>query len=112
MSPFTEDAKPQPVYNLSYFIEKFQAIPESRWTEAQFKDPTSGASCALGHCGVHDDTPEISWSVEGRALVEIAPDIMDANDGLIRDADCSRRYPSDWSPKKRVLTYLKDLKGG
>ena len=36
-------------YTLEYFRDKFQAIPENKWTRLVLND--SGRSCAIGHCG-------------------------------------------------------------
>ena len=39
-------------YTKKYFIDKFQAIPEEKWTEGILSQ--EGCCCALGHCGVLD----------------------------------------------------------
>lgn len=34
------------IYNVDYFIKKFEAIPESSWGKINLD------TCALGHCGM------------------------------------------------------------
>ncbi|WP_285011232.1 hypothetical protein [Pedobacter faecalis] len=63
-------------YTLDYFIEKFEAIPEDKWTTNEFADE-QGRCCAFGHCGMRQGL----FSDEGEALFEMVPDgIPDIND--------------------------------
>lgn len=40
-------------YTVDYFIEKFSAIPKSKWKTGHLTCK-NGAKCALGHCGVRE----------------------------------------------------------
>lgn len=52
----------QPKFDRAYFIAKFEAIPEEKWTTDAFAKVVgdSRAYCALGHCGqrYHCETKE------------------------------------------------------
>ena len=41
------------VYDVDYFIAKFEAIPASKWCISAYE--RDGKHCALGHCGVKND---------------------------------------------------------
>ncbi len=38
-------------YDAQFFIDKFKAIPESKWCVGTLSDE-GGRKCALGHCGM------------------------------------------------------------
>ena len=85
-------------YDLDYFIDKFEAIPEERWCTNTYLNGKQ--SCVLGHCGERDN-----WSTEeSEKLCKITNCITGVNDGL----PPYNRYGSN--PKQRVITYLKELK--
>lgn len=90
-------------YDVDYFIEKFEAIPEDKWITGNFID-WKGRCCALGHCGVVDS----SFSEEASALNFIVrsalyTNIVDVNDGY----NFKYRQPT---PKQRVLAVLRKVK--
>lgn len=58
------------IYNVDYFIRKFEAIPEERWITGAFVDP-SGNCCAFGHCGVRSGDDVFHPSSEAYALWEV-----------------------------------------
>ena len=84
-----------------YFIKKFDAIPESKWTTNAFKDK-NGCKCALGHCGFTTGKP----TPEGFALAEwfrfIKTSVISVNDGFYRELGST--------PKERILNALLHIK--
>lgn len=90
-------------YTIQYFIEKFEAIPEERWTTGTFKDDL-GRCCVLGHCGhnIYRDTEE------SRYLYNI---LSGSNYGAISINDGLHRKYSQHTPKQRVLAALHDKLG-
>lgn len=94
-------------YNIDYFINKFEAIPEHKWTTAVYiEDDSYGGinCCAFGHCGMRnlDD----SFNEESAALADLAKSIgapiVDINDGKMY------AYPQP-HPKARILAALYDI---
>jgi hypothetical protein len=103
-------------YDVAFFIEKFEKIPEYKWTVNEFE--RDGKCCAQGHCGVDlfncceifmasssKDLPE-SWK-EGYYLLKVfekAPlPVWEINN---KKSDV---YPQP-TPKQRVLAALYDIK--
>jgi hypothetical protein len=91
------------MYNVNYFIKKFEAIPEGRWTKGDYIDE-EGCMCALGHCGYRgSDSHIFRISDEGAALNSLlkyrTPGINDGSD---------ERYDQP-TPKQRILAALKDV---
>lgn len=92
-----------------YFIEKFRAIPEDRWTTHAFSKD-AGQCCAAGHCG---DRGDIESPEEARALYDIVRQltghdslmaaVTSINDGQHPD------YPQP-TPKQRILAALEAIK--
>ena len=85
---------------VDYFIQKFEAIPEEKWTERTYE--FENKKCALGHC----DYNNIFGSLESVALIKFfygLKNTTDINDG------CDPRYPQP-TPKARILAALRDLK--
>jgi len=39
------------IYDVDYFIQKFEAIPEEKWTAGMYYNSETEACCVLGHCG-------------------------------------------------------------
>ncbi len=88
------------VYDVDYFIRKFEAIPEEQWCTRQYTDD-EGRHCALGWCRGFDG--EYGYAEEV-ALERIAPFFVpDVNDGN----DVRYQQPT---PKQRVLAALRDIK--
>lgn len=94
----------EPVYDVDYFIAKFEAIPENLWCRHHFtKGVEVKSHCVYGHCGArkaYDDTEE------GKALKSLSEfhcSMMQVNDGG------DYRYKEDCA-KSRVLAALRDIK--
>jgi len=102
------------LYDIDYFIKKFEAIPEQYWCVASLSDmvPYGGsfiqAHCAFGHCGIKTTTT-INFSPEAYALKLIfrkhRHDVTAVNDGL----DPLYNY-NKGSPRERILLALTTFK--
>lgn len=100
-----------PPMTRDYFIAKFEAIPDEKWTTGKYMDK-DGRCCALGHCGVLqvDDTadgPRYLLSKEGDCLQFLIEKLRlttvhHVNDGV----DPHYQQPT---PKARILAALRDL---
>lgn len=94
------------MYNIDYFISKFEAIPEENWCVRALSDD-KGAHCALGH------TMSSLWpSKETNALVGVFKPFWSINCRKnvpeINNGDCpDYQQPT---PKQRILAALHDLK--
>lgn len=90
-----------PVYDAAYFIAKFEAIPEEKWTTGNYSDYSGDCLCALGHCGetARRETPEAN------ALRKLARESR-ACPAAINDGE----HPlyKQPTPKQRVLAWLRD----
>lgn len=100
-------------YDAKYFLNKFEAIPEERWTTGSYNNG-HGQSCALGHC--------FEW---GQFFSKVMPDkdqlvklfehhnmnIIDANDGNYNGGDITYCEFGD-SPKERVINALALIDSG
>ena len=92
---------------MDYFIRKFEAIPEERWTILEYVD-RSGRCCALGHCGVRENASGIGFASresdarESDALTALLPKIAQIND------DIDGRLGG--TPKQRILDALRRVK--
>lgn len=102
------------MYDVNYFIKKFQAIPEELWvTNVYTSLENDSAHCAMGHCGVNDSQ---ILNAESNALAELfnlhlgfeepfGPQIVN---------DYPATYPAisfldrerDNTPKKRIMAAL------
>lgn len=96
------------VYDVDYFIRKFEAIPGKRWCCAVNKR-LDGAMCALGHCGQF-------WDGSGGTKESAALDrLFHTNLGLstwqINDGSggAIKRFHQP-TPKARILAALWDIK--
>ena len=94
-------------YDIDYFINKFEAIPDENWGINNFV--LGNKCCAYGHCGVVFNTGE---TLESKALEEINKLLPNygflghftrINDGLNHD------YKQE-TPKTRILAALNDIK--
>ena len=90
------------VYDVDYFIAKFEVIPEGRWCRNKFRD-TRGRCCASGHCGQRQG----SLTPENRALIDIIGGcgfiVTEVNDG-------HEPAYQQATPKARILAALRDAK--
>ena len=90
-----------PTYDKNYFIKKFEAIPEDRWTTDDYMDD-AGRCCAFGHCGVRHLKPT-PYSEEADSLASLLQHCTAAiNDGQ----DDRYKQPT---PKQRILAALRDV---
>lgn len=89
-------------YDISYFITKFEAIPEELWCTGKLA--IYEQRCVLGHCGVvgyasYDLTPE------ALTLAQCLPICPQAINDFRTPA-----YPQP-TPKQRILAALRDAQG-
>lgn len=95
-------------YDLQYFIRRFEAIPHRMWGVGKFH-PTTFSACARGHCRPERMATCFSYSGVERALLELAGDIAEVNNGAPENyLGVQLPYPQR-HPKDRVLAYLRDL---
>lgn len=90
-------------YNVDYYIEKYEAIPEDEWCVNSYNGP-NGSHCAMGHCGMRIGktvTNEVNELV--LLFFLISTNVPCVNDG----DDC--RYQQR-TPKQRILAALHDIK--
>jgi hypothetical protein len=88
-------------YTVDYFINKFKAIPSSKWTTGQYTIGTK--CCALGHCG------ERGLGVggpEAKALGEM----LRTGSTVVKINDGEHPLYLQKTPRARILAALKDLK--
>ncbi len=91
------------IFDIDYFIAKFEAIPEDQWTVGVYEK--DGKCCAVGHCGYRDlPNGEFVYTPEGKALWGISDSVAAVNDGK---GILSEYAPT---PKQRVLKHLRALK--
>lgn len=101
------------MYDLDYFIKKFEAIPEDRWNDHTQYDEHNSTCCAFGHCATDLEEMNGAETPEGRALGNIFREagfttwnnlwVTDVNNGR------SDKYKQQ-TPKQRMLAALKDIK--
>jgi hypothetical protein len=117
-----------PVYDVDYFIAKFEAIPEDKWgrSELSYDD---GRCCVLGHCGLRSGgefdygRPSEEAKALGSLLLSLpligshyAPEKHYENDGPFTRAmavcwklnDSWKEFGSE--PRERVLNALREIK--
>ncbi len=116
-------------YDVDYFIEKFEAIPEKYWATGTFRNITigPGALCAQGHCMGHHGIDLLSAMEEvgqpRKVIRSLIPewkalwDLFDANIPGPHNGCCvgavnngvHAQYTQD-TPRKRILAALADIK--
>ncbi len=87
-------------YDVDYFIKKFEAIPDERWTVGQYH--LKGACCALGHCGALDGSPSEEADALDSLLHGCTVTINDNIDGKLMER----------TPAARILAALRRVKEG
>lgn len=89
-------------YNVDFFINKFEAIPEDLWCTGLY---TKGEKhCAVGHCGGNSSVKsEEADFLHDMFRIKLILFIVDVNDGLCE------QYPQP-HPKQRILAALYDIK--
>jgi hypothetical protein len=94
-------------YDIDYFINKFEAIPEDRWTTGNYEN-AQGQFCALGFCGENEDNK----TEESIALCEFTG-FADYSIVNINDEDNgTQSLKLGKTPKERILNFLKQKKAG
>lgn len=89
--------------DITYFINKFSAIPENQWQEGFYYQ--TDKKCAYGHCGVKETLAFEDWPDEAKILHKLAgTNLAYANDGVFGYEDYAP------TPKHRVIKYLLALK--
>lgn len=89
-------------YDVNYFISKFEAIPEEKWTTGRYIDE-NGRCCAYGHCGV---MPNL-MTEEAKALENLFAKILQSPDHV---NDNKAIHYTQETPKARILAALYDIK--
>ena len=90
-------------YNTQYFIDKFEAIPDDKWTTGKYTEG-NGVCCALGHCGERESSVDSTKANALRQLFGYEPfTVSTVNDGGYP------AYPQP-TPKARILAALNDIK--
>ena len=102
-------------YNVDYFIGKFSAIPEDRWTTGTVRLVTDSGNvkhCAFGHCGITADDTWDHFNREAKALnimfetnALTVVQVNDNNGGTFG----AHKY-TQATPKQRILAALEDIK--
>lgn len=113
------------IYDVDYFINKFEVIPEEMWTTGSFTDDW-GACCANGHLGMRNHlmckkyaTEEASAFQRVVSVLQITKNwgvspVIDNDWGysekaaIINNGD-SNEYKQP-TPKQRILAALYDIK--
>lgn len=96
-------------YNLEFFINKFNDIPEDKWTVGTFVDDR-GCMCAYGHCGFTESSLKNSTE-ESRALKRLDDDTRtEENSIVLINDDLINARSFGPTPKQRVVNYLKSLR--
>lgn len=106
-------------YTVDYFIQKFEPIPDDKWTRGAIQDSITGACCVLGHCGVKNvkdgsELPErdkdYGWLMtdEAYALADLI--FKGSVDNLWMLNDGNREWAKEYgeTPKERILNKLKE----
>lgn len=102
------------LYDVDYFIKKFEAIPESNWAVYTQYDLETGARCAFGHCTTRkSDYMDGDTTLEGQSLMSVFNDagFVQGTCKWITDVNNSPSnfYPQS-TPKQRILAALNDIK--
>ncbi len=105
------------MYTIDYFINKFEAIPDSRWVTGSFEN--LGRHCANGHCGVSNEN-YMSPPCEALFLAEILSPLKKEYWIVIGDSpifsvtvSINDGFTPEYqqpTPKQRILAALYDIK--
>lgn len=93
------------MYNLNYFIEKFEAIPEEQWCVGT-TDNGRGQHCALGHCGM-DNYSSLKEVPEALALKDLT---IHRGISVVLTNDMMSGMYRQSTPKQRILAMLYGIK--
>jgi hypothetical protein len=99
-------------YDVDYFINKFEAIPEDKWHIGALRNEDGYKRCALGHC-CGESIPEY-FGITNRPtemcndLSNFFRGLINADVGIVNDGSDTRYKQS--TPKQRILAALRDIK--
>lgn len=100
------------IYDVDYFLNKFDAIPEELWTTGTYtRYEEFVRHCALGHCGANGFQV---YSTEAEALSALIFDnleihVVDVNDGELLSYE---KLDLEETPKQRIMSALILIKAG
>lgn len=99
-------------YDIDYFINKFESIPEENWIDGALEG-IDNKKCAFGHCGVISTDSLYKHTEESTALISLFGGepgnnrcVYSINDG--HNLTSAERFAT--TPKQRILNKLKSLK--
>jgi len=94
--------KKEIVYDVDYFINKFESISEIFWISGDYI--SNSGSCALGHCGKKEFNPH---TLESKGLIKL----FNENNFIVTHINDGRNSKYIQStPKQRILAALNDIK--
>lgn len=108
------------IYDVNFFINKFEAIPEENWYTGSYHNDEKTKFCAAGLCGMKADfhtglTPEYVDLADILLSLKITPHANSSvfyNSGapipMINDGE-TMQYQQP-TPKQRILAALYDIK--
>lgn len=93
------------VYDVDYFIRKFEAIPANLWRRGGCSPDLNGRRCALGHCGCNGLMANFDdYNPEAKAFIMLFGNGDDLLATKVNDDGYSK------SPQTDVLAALRELK--
>lgn len=96
-------------YTLEYFINKFESIPEEKWTTGTTGD-SEGRHCAMGHCGAHTCSFDaLIHNAEVKSLLLLTGQEKDTLPTITHVNDDTYPFRYGKTPKQRVINYLKSI---
>lgn len=100
------------IYNVDYFLKKFEAIPEDKWTTG-IQQNKFGQRCALGHCRpLHDSKiGNEHLTLEAKALKNLFIDSINGPElAVVMINNGNNKQYQQPTPKQRILAALYDIK--
>lgn len=95
------------LYNVDYFLNKFDAIPDDQWTTGLYQSVLGDQCCALGHCGMRVGITNVESSTLERIFkTHLNFHVAHINDGAPEFADLGS------TPKERIMNALILIKAG
>lgn len=93
-------------YDVQYFIDKFEAIPEEKWCTGV--SGGKGVTCAFGHCAydVATGTIQSDWIDRQGALIKALSPLGQLVQRINDGKDLRYQQPT---PKQRILAALRDV---
>lgn len=97
------DRNELPPMDAQYFIDKFSAIPDSEWRCDGLYGGDGEPKCALGHCGLRDNTRN-GETAETSAFYTVILNVCSR--GVTNLNDCPIDGFPQTTPKARILAAL------